>query len=81
MSESGGLRAGPALLHEEVRSSRSTHQSSFLGGIGLPARREEGQTLLEYALIVGFVALAAVAVLTVLGPAIGEGFQAVTAIL
>lgn len=90
MSGSGGLRAGlrtraqragEALLQEEVRSSRSTHQPSFLYGIGLLARREEGQTLLEYALIIAFIAVGTVAALIALGPGIGKGFQAVTAVL
>lgn len=90
MSGSGGLRAGlrtqaqragEALLQEEVRSSRRTHQSSFLGAIWLPARREEGQTLLEYALILGFIALATVPAMIALGPTIGQAFQVVTDVI
>lgn len=48
---------------------------------GVNRFREHGQTLLEYAIIVGFVGLAAVVALTVLGPAIGQAFDTVTAIL
>ncbi len=40
--------------------------------------REDGQTLLEYALIVGFIGMGTIAVLWLLGPAIGAAFDVVT---
>lgn len=40
--------------------------------------REGGQTLLEYALIVGFIGMATIAIMWALGPAIGAAFQVVT---
>ncbi len=40
--------------------------------------REDGQTLLEYALIVGFIGIGTIAVMVLLGPAIGAAFQVVT---
>jgi Flp pilus assembly pilin Flp len=43
---------------------------------GLP--REEGQTLLEYALIIAFVGMGTIAAMWILGPAIGDAFQVVT---
>jgi len=44
-------------------------------------RRERGQTLVEYALIVGFISAAAIAAMMLLAPAIGPAFQAVTDVL
>jgi Flp pilus assembly pilin Flp len=41
-------------------------------------RRQEGQTLLEYALIVGFIGMGTIAAMIALGPAIGAAFQVVT---
>jgi len=37
-------------------------------------QRERGQTLLEYALIVGFVGIGSIAAMIALGPAIGHAF-------
>jgi Flp pilus assembly pilin Flp len=45
------------------------------------ARRERGQTLLEYALIVGFISVAAIGAMILLAPAIAPAFQAVTDVL
>jgi Flp pilus assembly pilin Flp len=45
---------------------------------GASLRREEGQTLLEYALIVGFIGTATVAAMIALGSGIGPAFQVVT---
>jgi Flp pilus assembly pilin Flp len=44
-------------------------------------RREKGQTLLEYALIIGFIGIATIAAMIALGPGIGDAFQAVTGIV
>jgi pilus assembly protein Flp/PilA len=41
-------------------------------------RRDEGQTLVEYALIVGLVSIAAIVVMITMGGAIGDVFQAIT---
>ena len=41
-------------------------------------RREEGQTLVEYGLIVGLVSVAAVVVMVVMGDEIGNVFTKVT---
>ena len=40
-------------------------------------KREEGQTMTEYALILAVVALAVVAVLTLMGDRVGEVFQSI----
>ena len=42
------------------------------------SNREDGQTLLEYALIVGFIGIGAIGVMVLLGPAIGASFEVVT---
>jgi Flp pilus assembly pilin Flp len=44
-------------------------------------QRERGQTLLEYALIVGFVGIGSIAAMIALGPAIGHAFEAVTGVV
>ena len=44
-------------------------------------RREGGQTLLEYALIVGFISIGTIAAMIALGPAIGDAFQSVTDVI
>jgi Flp pilus assembly pilin Flp len=44
-------------------------------------RREKGQTLLEYALIVGFIGIGSIAAMIALGPAIGHAYEAVTGII
>lgn len=43
--------------------------------------REDGQGLVEYALILVLVAIVVIAILTLLGPAIGEVFSQITAAL
>ncbi len=43
--------------------------------------REEGQGLVEYALILVLVAIVVIAVLTLLGPAIGNIFSTIVATL
>ena len=40
-------------------------------------RRDEGQTLVEYALIVGLVSIAAILIMITMGGAIGDVFQAI----
>ena len=40
--------------------------------------REGGQTLVEYAAIIGFIGIGTIAAMIALGPAIGVAFQAVT---
>ncbi len=40
--------------------------------------REEGQGLVEYALILVLVAIVVIAILTILGPQIGEVFSRIT---
>jgi pilus assembly protein Flp/PilA len=47
------------------------------GGIMLFLPREEGQGLVEYALIILFIAIAVVAVLLIFGPAIGSLYSTV----
>lgn len=44
-------------------------------------RREKGQTLVEYALIVGLVSIAAILVMITMGGAIGDVFDAITGAL
>jgi pilus assembly protein Flp/PilA len=41
-------------------------------------RRDEGQTLVEYALIVGLVSIAAIVVMITMGGRIGDVFQAIS---
>lgn len=41
-------------------------------------REEKGQTLVEYALIVGLVSIAAIVVMITMGGAIGDVFSAIT---
>jgi pilus assembly protein Flp/PilA len=41
-------------------------------------RRDEGQTLVEYALIVGLVSIAAILVMITMGGKVGDVFQAVS---
>lgn len=41
-------------------------------------REEKGQTLVEYALIVGLVSIAAIVVMITMGGAIGDVFTAIT---
>jgi len=48
-------------------------------GAGL--QREEGQTLLEYALIIAFVGMGSIAAMWALGPGIGHAFEMVTKVI
>jgi Flp pilus assembly pilin Flp len=43
--------------------------------------RQEGQTLLEYSLTIGFIAMSAVVSIILLAPAIVPAFQAVTDVI
>ena len=63
MAENGEPRAHLRTWSEEARA-------------GL--QREEGQTLLEYALIIGFIGMGSIVFMWALGPAIGGAFQVVT---
>jgi pilus assembly protein Flp/PilA len=44
-------------------------------------RREEGQTLVEYALIVGLVSIAAILVMITMGGAISDAFGKIASVL
>jgi pilus assembly protein Flp/PilA len=44
-------------------------------------RRDEGQTLVEYALIVGLVSIAAIVIMIAMGGEIGNVFQKITDVL
>lgn len=46
-----------------------------LGGFSIPRRREEGQTLVEYALILVLIAVVVIAVVTTLGGTIRSVFS------
>jgi Flp pilus assembly pilin Flp len=48
---------------------------------GAALRRQKGQTLLEYALIIAFIGMGTVAAMIALGPTIGDAFQVVTDVL
>jgi len=58
------------------RSSRST--SSLMESESRSPVREMGQGLVEYSLILVLVAMTAVAILTILGPQIGNTFSTIT---
>ena len=45
---------------------------------GAALRRERGQALLEYALVIGFIGMGAIVAMWALGSAIGEAYQAVS---
>ena len=62
MNESGGPRG---------------RLSVWAGEAATALRRQEGQTLVEYALLTGFIAIGSVAAIIALGPAIGEAVQVV----
>jgi len=66
MAEGWGPTARPAAWVQEAKAS---------------LRCEKGQTLLEYALIVGFIGIGSIAAMMVLGPAIGHAFEAVTGVV
>ena len=66
MTEDGDSRA---MLRAWVEEARRT-----LG-------RQEGQTLLEYSLTIGFIAMSAVVSIILLAPAIVPAFQAVTDVI
>jgi Flp pilus assembly pilin Flp len=50
-------------------------------GAAVTLSREEGQTLLEYALIVGFIGMATIAAMIALAPAIGNACERVTKVI
>ncbi|MBK5241507.1 Flp family type IVb pilin [Clostridium sp.] len=47
----------------------------FMNHVSLKVREEKGQGMVEYALLVGLIAVVVIAVLVVLGPAIAAKFQ------
>lgn len=49
--------------------------------MGGEMRREDGQGLVEYALIIFFVALVVIAVLLVVGPRVGGIFSSLTSVI
>jgi pilus assembly protein Flp/PilA len=59
------------LINEALLRVMATYEA-------LRPRREEGQTLVEYALIVGLVSIAAILVMIVMGTAIGGVFTKIT---
>jgi Flp pilus assembly pilin Flp len=63
MADRGSPRCRPVAWVEETRAA---------------LRRQEGQTLLEYALIIAFIGMGTIAIMWLLGPAIGEAYQVVT---
>ncbi len=52
--------------------------SQLLGGLAARLRREEGQTMAEYALILALIAVVTAAVIVVLGGKISSVFNSVT---
>jgi pilus assembly protein Flp/PilA len=44
-------------------------------GLAAPLHREEGQDMIEYALLVALVAIVAIGVIILIGPFIGDVFQ------
>jgi len=51
--------------------------TEFVTRAAVATKQEAGQTMVEYGLIIALIAIAAVAVLIVLGPAIAAEFQKV----
>ena len=47
----------------------------------ISVRREKGQGLLEYALIISFVAVIVIVILALLGPAVGNMFSNVVSVI
>jgi Flp pilus assembly pilin Flp len=54
---------------------------AWVQGAMVTLHREEGQTLLEYALLVAFIAIGAVTAMIALAPSIGHAFQAVSGVI
>ena len=49
--------------------------NKMINHIGATLRNEKGQGMVEYALLIGLVAIVVIAVLVLLGPAISDKFQ------
>jgi Flp pilus assembly pilin Flp len=47
----------------------------MLDSLAAPVRREEGQDMIEYALLAALISIVAVAVVILIGPYIGDVFQ------
>ena len=54
---------------------------AWLEEVGNVLRRQEGQTLVEYALMIGVISIATIFAMQALGPSIGNAFQAVTGVI
>ena len=60
-----------AFIRHLIDTSAKTHQKDFLTMTNLIARfvrDDQGQDIIEYALLAGFISLSAAAVLAVIGP-------------
>jgi len=85
----GGVKQSRHDATSEVRSSflaGKTFQPAKLFGLEVRQmarwlKREEGQGMVEYGLIIALVAIVVIAVLTLLGPAIGNIFSSIIAAL
>ncbi len=50
---------------------------NFINYVSAKVREEEGQGMVEYALLVGLIAVVVIGVLVLLGPAIAAKFQSI----
>ncbi|HEX6036008.1 MAG TPA: hypothetical protein VFY83_16335 [Anaerolineales bacterium] len=71
-------------VNDETGARSAKSQTNFLrkdGFIMFFAPRETGQGLVEYAIILSFVAVVVVAVVRILGPRIGQTYSAINSSL
>ena len=55
--------------------ARHTKLREMLDSLAAPLNREEGQDMIEYALLAALISIVAVAVIILVGPFIGDVFQ------
>jgi pilus assembly protein Flp/PilA len=68
---------GPAQVSNSVEEVKSYMLEMLMTYMRAAMKREEGQALVEYALILALVSIASILVLTALGTSIGDKLQVV----
>lgn len=67
------------MRHTMIRQTLGLRLAIMLRALAAPnVEREEGQTLAEYALILGLIAVAVIGVVTILGTNIGDIFTKIS---